>query len=125
MAAKLIGLEKEVNLLPRGYDTQLGADLGGKIPASTMQRICIARALAGEPKILILDEANAQLDRQAEKGLVEALRRLKGHLTVLIISHRPSMLAVADRQFQLQDGQLHELTESERTPQPNSVGLTA
>ncbi|WP_305985560.1 peptidase domain-containing ABC transporter [Roseibium sp. MMSF_3544] len=125
MAAKLIGLEKEVNLLPRGYDTQLGADLGGKIPASTMQRICIARALAGEPKILILDEANAQLDRQAEKGLVEALRRLKGHLTVLIISHRPSMLAVADRQFQLQDGQLHELTENERTPQPNSVGLTA
>lgn len=111
MAAKLIGLEKEIHLLPRGYETQLGSDLGGKVPTATLQRICIARALAGEPKILILDEANAQLDQQAEKGLVDALVRLKGYLTVVIISHRPSMLAVADRQYELRDGQLHDLEQ--------------
>lgn len=109
MAAKLIGLEKEIHLLPRGYETQLGSDLGGKVPTATLQRICIARALAGEPKILILDEANAQLDQQAEKGLTDALARLKGYLTVVIISHRPSMLAVADQQYELRDGKLHSL----------------
>ncbi|MET1415579.1 ABC transporter transmembrane domain-containing protein [Roseibium sp. HPY-6] len=124
MAARLIGLEKEIHLLPKGYDTQLGADLGGKVPASTIQRICIARALAGEPNILILDEANAQLDQQAEKGLVAALERLKGYLTVVIVSHRPSMLAVADRQFQLGDGQLLELGDADQT-QSATVGLSA
>ncbi|WP_415716875.1 peptidase domain-containing ABC transporter [Roseibium sp.] len=103
MAAKLIGLEKEIHLLPKGYETQLGSDLGGKVPTSTLQRICIARALASEPSILVLDEANAQLDQQAEKGLMDALVRLKGYLTVIIVSHRPSMLAIADRQYELRD----------------------
>lgn len=124
MAAKLIGLEKEIHLLPKGYDTQLGADLGGKVPASTLQRICIARALAGEPKVLILDEANAQLDQQAEKGLINALYRLKGHLTVIIVAHRPSMLAVADRQYRLEDGRIHEITQ-ETGPNPQSVEISA
>lgn len=103
MAAALIGLEKEIHLLPKGYDTQIGSDLGGKIPTSTLQRICIARALAGEPNILILHEANALLDVPAERGLISALQRLKGLVTVVIVSHRPSMLAVADRQIELRD----------------------
>ena len=121
MAAKLIGLEKEIHLLPKGYDTPLGADLAGKIPASPLQRICIARALAGEPKILVLDEANAQLDQQAEKGLVNALYRLKGHLTVIIVTHRPSMLAVADRQYKLADGRIEEISEGIETGARNAV----
>ncbi len=116
MAAKLIGLEKEIHLLPKGYETQLGSDLGGKIPNSTLQRICIARALAGEPKILILDEANAQLDQPAEKGLIDALTKLRGYLTVIIISQRPSMLAVADHQYELQDGKLRKISV------PNTAG---
>ncbi|WP_306144976.1 peptidase domain-containing ABC transporter [Roseibium sp. MMSF_3412] len=124
MAAKLIGLEKEIHLLPKGYETPLGADLVGKIPASTLQRICIARALAGEPKVLILDEANAQLDQQAEKGLVDALYRLKGYLTVIIVTHRPSMLAVADRQYKLADGRLEEITEG-IVARPQNAGMSA
>jgi ATP-binding cassette subfamily C protein LapB len=125
MAAKLIGLEKEIHLLPRGYETQLGSDLGGKVPTATLQRISIARALAGEPKILILDEANAQLDQQAEKGLIDALMRLKGYLTVVIISHRPSMLAVADRQFELKDGRLCALDEASRPGNDRKAGQSA
>jgi len=121
MAAKLIGLEKEIHLLPRGYETPLGSDLGGKVPTATLQRVCIARALASEPRILILDEANAQLDQQAEKGLIDALQRLKGLLTVVIISHRPSMLAVADLQYELSGGRLHRIVETNRfMPQPRT-----
>ncbi len=123
MAAKLIGLEKEIHLLPRGYETRLGSDLGGKVPTATLQRICIARALAGEPRILILDEANAQLDQQAEKGLIEALNRLKGYLTVVIISHRPSMLAVADVQFELSGGKLHRIGQGEPAAMPRKNGF--
>lgn len=125
MAAKLIGLEKEIHLLPKGYETQLGSDLGGKVPTSTLQRICIARALASEPKILILDEANAQLDQIAEKSLIQALVRLKGYLTVVIISHRPSMLAVADHQFELRGGQIHALEASYDTDRQQTGGRSA
>ncbi|MEM9635952.1 MAG: ABC transporter transmembrane domain-containing protein [Pseudomonadota bacterium] len=125
MASKLIGLEKEIHLLPKGYETQLGADLGGKVPASTLQRIGIARALAGEPRILILDEANAHLDQQADRGLMQALKRLKGYLTVIIVSHRPSMLALADRQFELRDGQIHAMTDGGQNTQPQKMGMPA
>ncbi len=125
MAARLIGLEKEIHLLPKGYETRLGSDLGGKVPTATLQRICIARALAGEPKILILDEANAQLDQQAEKGLTDALTRLRGYLTVIIISHRPSMLAIADNQYELRDNQIHPLGTLTIDTQPNRLEQSA
>ncbi|WP_297581930.1 ABC transporter transmembrane domain-containing protein [Roseibium sp.] len=125
MAAKLIGLEKEIHLLPKGYETRLGADLGGKVPAATLQRICIARALAGEPRILILDEANAQLDQQADRGLMDALKRLRGHVTVVIVSHRPSMLALADQQYELRDGQIHVCQTREMSTKAQTVGISA
>ncbi|MEP2706398.1 MAG: ABC transporter transmembrane domain-containing protein [Roseibium sp.] len=127
MAAQLIDFEKEIHLLPKGYETPLGADLGGKVPTSTLQRVGIARALASEPQILILDEANAQLDQEAEKGLITALQRLKGYLTVIIVSHRPSMLAVADNQYELANGTIQpvEIKVATPAPQPASVEMSA
>ena len=80
--------------------------------------------MAGETKILVLDEANAQLDQQAEKGLVNALYRLKGHLTVIIVTHRPSMLAVADRQYKLADGRIEEISDGIDTGARNA-GISA
>lgn len=129
MAAQLIGFEKEIHLLPKGYETMLGGDLGGKMPTSTLQRIGIARALAAEPKILILDEANAHLDQAAEKGLVEALHRLKGYLTVIIVSHRPSVLAVADRQLEFREGRLYPVepkqTLASKPAPARAMGMSA
>jgi len=118
MAAQLIGFEKEIHLLPKGYETMLGGDLGGKMPLSTLQRVGLARALAGEPKVLILNEANAHLDQQAERGLIEALNRLKGQLTVIIVSRRPSMLAVADQQYELTTSGLVALSAESSQPAP-------
>ncbi|MEP3277026.1 MAG: ABC transporter transmembrane domain-containing protein [Stappiaceae bacterium] len=113
-AAALIGLEKDIHLLPQGYDTLLGAGIIENLPASTTQRIAIARAIASGPRILILDEANSVLDQFGESALIKALHKLRGQLTILIVSHRPSMLAIADRRYEIAHGILQPVVESER-----------
>lgn len=116
MAADLIGLEKDIHLLPLGYDTPLGNAIEENLTDSMVQRIAIARALAGEPKILILNDANGALDHKSEAELVEALKRLKGQLTTLIVSHRPSFRAIADKQFHLDQGSLSAAPEPTGAP---------
>ncbi|GGB33367.1 hypothetical protein GCM10011316_01790 [Roseibium aquae] len=106
MAANLIGLEKDIHLLPKGYDTVLGAGLEENLTDSMLQRIAIARALAKEPKILLLDDANGALDHGGETALMEALQRLKGQLTLVIVTHRPSFRAIADIEYIIENGQL-------------------
>lgn len=114
-AATLIGLDREIHQLPMGYETSLGSGIIHEMPASTIQRIAIARALATQPSILILDEANSMLDQRSEADLVEALNLLRGRLTVLIVSHRPSFLAVADRQLEFTQAGVIEI---EANPRP-------
>jgi len=114
MAADLIGLEKDIHLLPLGYDTQLGNSIEENLTDSMIQRIAIARALAREPKILILNDANGSLDHRSEAELVEGLKRLKGQLTMLIVSHRPSFRAVADKHYLVEDGQLKAMPTAPR-----------
>ncbi|NKI57936.1 ATP-binding cassette domain-containing protein [Labrenzia sp. PO1] len=116
MAADLIGLEKDIHLLPLGYDTPLGNAIEENLTDSMVQRIAIARALAGEPKILILNDANGALDHKSEAQLVEALKRLKGQLTTLIVSHRPSFRAIADKQFLMEHGRVSALPDTPNTP---------
>ncbi|WP_422378158.1 peptidase domain-containing ABC transporter [Roseibium sp.] len=116
MAADMIGLEKDIHLLPLGYDTQLGNAIEENLTDSMVQRIAIARALAGEPKILILNDANGALDHKSEAELVEALKRLKGQLTTLIVSHRPSFRAIADKQFHLDQGRLTAAPKAAEPP---------
>jgi len=116
LAADLIGLEKDIHLLPLGYDTPLGNAIEENLTDSMVQRIAIARALAGEPKILILNDANGALDHKSEAELVEALKRLKGQLTTLIVSHRPSFRAIADKQFHLDQGRLSAAPEPAEAP---------
>ena len=65
----LIGLEADINRLPRGYDTRLGEAATEALPAGLLQRIAIARAIAGRPRLLILDEANSSLDYASELAL--------------------------------------------------------
>ncbi len=105
-ASRLIGLDKEVVRMPLGYDTQLRSLSGRGIPASTAQRICIARALATKPSILILDEANTSLDMPSEKEFSDALRQLHGHITIIMATHRPSLIRLADEAYEVANGSL-------------------
>ena len=104
--AILMGLEESVNELPNGYDTMVGESIAEGIPASLAQQMTIVRALSTGARVLLLDEANAVLDRRAETSLIEAIDKLRGDLTLIIATHRPSVLAKSDIVYTLTDGQL-------------------
>ena len=101
-------MDQQIHRLPQGYDTLVGD--GGKddLPGGLTCGIVMARALVGEPKVLLFDEANSALDAKSDAKLKEALARIKGGPTMVLISHRPSLLALADRTFDLCEGELVE-----------------
>ncbi|MFF0423833.1 thiol reductant ABC exporter subunit CydD [Streptomyces sp. NPDC004520] len=82
--------------LPSGVDTVLGED-GAGLSAGQRQRLALARAFLADRPLLLLDEPTAALDGATEAGVVEAVRRLAAGRTVLLVVHRPALLAVADR----------------------------
>jgi ATP-binding cassette subfamily C protein LapB len=102
--SQLLGLETTINLLPDGYETMLGGGIGDDLPMSIAQQVNIVRALTNRPRVLALDEANMVLDAIAEPALIRALETLRGHLTVIIVAYRPSLLALCDRLMIVEDG---------------------
>jgi ATP-binding cassette subfamily C protein LapB len=102
--AQLLGLEATINLLPDGYETKLGEGIGDDLPMSIAQQVNIVRALTNRPRVLALDEANMLLDDIAEPALIKALNVLRGSLTVIVVTHRPSLLALCDHQIIFEDG---------------------
>jgi ATP-binding cassette, subfamily C, bacterial LapB len=102
--SQLLGLDTTINLLPDGYETMLCRGIGDDLPMSIAQQVNIVRALTNRPRVLALDEANMVLDAIAEPALIRALETLRGHLTVIIVTHRPSLLALCDRLMIVEDG---------------------
>lgn len=113
-ASKFMGLDDEIVRMPLGYDTMLKSSSASDIPTTTAQRITLTRALAMRPSVLILDEANTLLDLAGEQQFMAAVERLRGKVTVIIASHRPSLIRLADRVFEIRDKSLAEITPSER-----------
>jgi len=90
--------------LPLGYDTQIG-DGGLPLSGGQRQRLGLARALLGRPRLLVLDEPNANLDGDGEVALKNALTELKElGTTIVIVAHRPGIVEICDTMMVLQDG---------------------
>lgn len=103
-AAKQAGIHEMILRQPDGYDTLIGA-ASGALSAGQRQRIGFARAIYGEPKLLVLDEPNSNLDEQGDRGLVSAVQRIKSAgCTILIVSHRPAVLSSVDKLLYLRNG---------------------
>ena len=94
-----------VSVLPEGVHTPVG-ERGARFSGGQRQRIAIARTLVHKPQLLILDEATASLDPESEAAICETVRKLRGTVTVLIISHQPALLEVADHIYRLENGYL-------------------
>ena len=94
-----------INQLPDGFDTVIG-DQGIKLSGGQKQRLALARVLLKNPPILILDEATAMFDPQGEKRFIQECHDLLHQRTVILITHRPASLALADRILKLEGGQL-------------------
>ncbi|MBS0347728.1 MAG: type I secretion system permease/ATPase [Proteobacteria bacterium] len=105
-ACQRAGVHDMILRFPQGYDTEMG-QAGGLLSGGQRQRIALARAMYGDPKLLVLDEPNSNLDDVGENALLKAVQDLRQQgSTVFVITHRPSVLSVADRLLVLNDGRI-------------------
>lgn len=105
--ARISQLDKDVGDFPKGYETILG-ERGITLSGGQKQRSCLARALAIDPKILILDDSFSAVDTNTEEEILKGLKEFMKERTSIIISHRISTVQDSDKIFVLQDGQIAE-----------------
>jgi ATP-binding cassette subfamily C protein LapB len=105
-AARLMGLDTIVNLLPRGYETMLTDSQSDPIPPGVKQRIALTRVLLHNPGIILFDDADRALDKEGYNKLFQLMGRFKGSCTLIMVSHDQNLLSFADRFYELKNGRL-------------------
>lgn len=108
LVAKESGADKFISKMPNGYDSFISEN-GNSLSGGEKQRIGIARALLREPYILILDEPTSSLDMESEILIEEALVNLNRKCTIILSSHKPSILKIADRIFSVKNKKVEEV----------------
>jgi subfamily B ATP-binding cassette protein HlyB/CyaB len=106
-AAQLAGAHDFILALPEGYDTVVG-ERGASLSGGQRQRVAVARALVGDPRILIFDEATSALDYESERAIQQNMQQIAAGRTVFVIAHRLSTVRSADRIITLEGGRVVE-----------------
>ncbi|GGI05484.1 ABC transporter ATP-binding protein [Egicoccus halophilus] len=118
-AARRAHIHDEILALPDGYDTVVGERVSA-VSGGQRQRLCLARALAGDPDVLILDEPTSALDVKSEMGVQESLRSLKGEMILFLVAHRMSTLSICNRVMVVVDGRLQAIDAPQRLLESNA-----
>ncbi|WP_367608131.1 peptidase domain-containing ABC transporter [Legionella sp. W05-934-2] len=103
---KAMGLEHIIHKMPDGYETKVGDQVLDTLHAGTKQQIVTIQNILKKPKIVLFDESNSALDFETDQKFIALLTWLKKRTTLIIISHRPSLLRIADTIYDLRDGKL-------------------
>lgn len=111
-ALRIAQMEEFVKKLPRGLDTRVG-ELGVRFSGGQRQRLSIARALYRNPDILVLDEATAALDNETESEVMNAIEKLQGYKTLIIVAHRLSTVRNCDVIYEVKDKTITEKLKSD------------
>ncbi|MBR0669534.1 ATP-binding cassette domain-containing protein, partial [Roseomonas hellenica] len=129
-AARIAGCHEMILRLPQGYDTEIG-DGGQHLSGGQRQLIGLARAVYGNPKLVVLDEPNSNLDGDSEAALIQGLDALKAQgCTVVLVSHRPALVQGVDKVLVLKDGAAEmfgpraEVLKKLMQPRPAEVAAT-
>jgi ATP-binding cassette subfamily C protein LapB len=123
--AALLGLDEVVATMAYGFDTQVGDGAYDSLPRGIKQRIAITRALVDNPKIVLFDEANTAIDTTGDNFLRVWLERSRGKRTLVLVTHRPSLLKLADRIFDLEGGTVTERPPRVEATEPAALAPTA
>jgi ATP-binding cassette subfamily C protein LapB len=101
-----LGLDQIAARLPRGYETVIGDGVSDSLSQGVLQRISIVRGLAPQPLFVLFDEANTAIDGPGDAELRNILEEIKAKRGLVLVSHRPSLLKLADETYELKDGRL-------------------
>lgn len=121
-AAAETGLDRLVASLPQGFDTRLGDNSDSVIAASLVTRLSLTRLLLRRSRIVLMDAPANGLDDDGSAAVARVIGALRGNATILVVTHRPSHIALADRVFRFSDGQMEEQRKAEP---PSAVRLVA
>jgi ATP-binding cassette subfamily C protein LapB len=94
-----------INRLPRGFDTRLG-ERGAGLSSGQRQSLALARALVGQPSLLVMDEPSSDMDGRSEADIVRSLAQVIGQRTLILVTHRPALLDLVDRLIVFDNGQI-------------------
>ncbi len=122
--SRRLGLDQITARLPRGYETVVGDSVSDILSQGVLQRISLVRGLAPQPLFILFDEANSAIDGTGDAELRKILQEIKAKAGLILISHRPSLLKLADETYELKDGQLtrDEPKPAATAPIPTGAG---